>query len=89
MRELSVDAASGEGAWLVRLPAGWRGAAGLFVDREYLEIFLLDGRLQMADGACLGPHGYTFRPFGAGDGPVSTDVGALAYVNLGARRGRA
>jgi hypothetical protein len=85
VRELSVDPSSGEGSWLVRLPARWRGAADAFADREYLEIYLLEGELEFADGACLGPEGYSFRPRATGGAPVAAAGGALAYVNLGAR----
>jgi hypothetical protein len=86
---LSAEPAGDEGSWLVRLPAGWRGVPGAFSGRAYLEVFVLEGDVSLADGVRLGTQGYTFRP-GASDGePLASDAGACLYVNVGARLGHA
>jgi len=89
VRVLSVHPTTGEGSMLVRLPAGWRGRAEAFASRAYLEMFLLDGHLELADGTRIESGGYTFRPAVLEGAPVASDAGAVAYVNLGARRHRA
>lgn len=83
-RTLSVDPASGEGSLLVRLPRGWRGRPEAFADRRYLEMFVLEGGLELADGTRLESQGYTHRSAAQDGAPVASDAGAVVYVNLGA-----
>jgi len=89
VRWLSVHPASGEGSMLVRLPAGWSGRPQALASREYLEMFVLDGSLELADGTRIEAGGYTFRPAALEGAPVASEAGAVAYVNVGARRHRA
>jgi len=84
LRTLSVDPSSGEGAMLVRLPPLWRGQPEAFAARRYLEMFLLEGSLQLADGTHLESGGYTHRVAVLEGAPVASDVGAVVYVTLGA-----
>lgn len=83
-RTLSVDPASGEGSLLVRLPPGWRGQSDALAGRRYLEMFVLEGGLELADGTRLDSQGYTHRNAASEGAPVASDAGAVVYVNLGA-----
>jgi hypothetical protein len=83
-RTLSVDPSSGEGSLLVRLPSGWRGRPDAFARRRYLEMFVLEGGLELADGTGIGGHGYAHRTAVPEGAPVASDAGAVVYVNLGA-----
>jgi hypothetical protein len=84
VRLLSVDPASGEGSLLARLPSGWRGRPEAFGGRRYLEMFVLEGGLELADGTRLDAHGYTHRSAVQEGAPLASDAGAVVYVNLGA-----
>jgi hypothetical protein len=78
---LSADTETGEGSALVRIPAGWSGHDSALGD--YLELFVLEGGIGV-DGGLDGPkHSYFFYPAGQPTSPLTSQGGALAYVNFG------
>jgi hypothetical protein len=84
--ELSVHPQTGEGSALVRFPAGWSGKPADTLRQEYLEMFVLEGDLDI-DGKTMRKHFYTFRPSGTFPKSLTSRDGALVYVNFGARAG--
>ncbi|MEX1147059.1 MAG: hypothetical protein WEB93_01630 [Sphingomonadales bacterium] len=79
---LSADPLSGEGSAIVRVSPGWRAEIGGGVPGDYLEWFVMDGDLRV-DGDHMGTHFYSFRPAGTFPDVMSSDGGALLYVNFG------
>lgn len=85
-RELSVHPRTGEGTAMVRFPAEWSGKPADALPHEYLEMFVLDGEIEI-DGLSMRKHFYTFRPRGTFPKVMTSRSGALVYVNFGARVG--
>lgn len=79
---LSTHPQSGEGSALVRIPSDWTTTIAGVVHRKYLEIFVIDGALEL-DGESMRRHFYTFRPEGAFPQTLSSPQGALIYLNFG------
>ena len=75
-RLISRDSATGASTLMVRVPAGWEGAA----DAETtVGLFVLEGDLDV-DGHELRVTGYAHVPPSAGAVPLSSRSGAQAYV---------
>lgn len=83
---LSKDPVSGEGSAIVRIPPGWTSAIAGSVQNDYLEWFVMDGDL-IVDGKGMTRHFYSFRPSGAFPHVMSSEQGALVYLNFGASVG--
>ncbi len=79
---LSAHPKTGEGSALVRIPSGWRANVAGAVQHKYLEIFVLEGALEV-DGASMRRHFYTYRPEGTLPRVISSAAGALIYMNFG------
>lgn len=79
---LSTHPRTGEGSAFVRVPAGWRADIAGVVEGEYLEWFVLEGDLRV-DEHHMGRHFYSFRPKGTFPDVMSSEGGALLYVNFG------
>ena len=83
---LSADPASGEGSAFLRAVKGWSTTLPVEVNRTYLEIFVLDGELEI-DGALYRRHFYGFYPPGQAPKTLASGSGGTAYVNFGAPLG--
>lgn len=79
---LSVDPDTGEGAALLRIPSGWKAEISAVTSCEYLEWFVLEGDVTV-DGRGMGKRFYTFRPAGTFPRSMSSDKGAILYINFG------
>lgn len=80
--DLSKHPHTGEGSALVRLPAAWSANAAEALQHKYLEIFVIEGSLEL-DGKGMRRHFYTYRPEGTFPERMSSAEGALIYVNFG------
>jgi hypothetical protein len=79
---LSRDPASGEGSVLLRLPAG-AGFAARPPLGTYLEYFVLEGDIHESSRASAGAGGYAFLPPEVAFPSLTTERGAVLYVNSG------
>lgn len=78
---LSVHPETGEGTAFIRVPAGWRSE--IVHDGDYLEWFVMEGDLR-ADDHEMKRFFYSFRPKGTAPKVMSSQGGAVLYVNFGA-----
>ena len=83
---LSVDPASGEGTAFLRVPKDWSTTLPVQVNDTYLELFVLDGALEI-DGVAYGRHFYGFVPPGRAPKKLASVAGGTAYVNFGGPTG--
>ncbi len=79
---LSVNPKTGEGSRLVRFSPG-SSHRNRPADDGYEEIFVLEGSLELTDGATFGEGGYSFSPPRKERLRFDSPEGALAYVNFG------
>ncbi len=79
---LSADPATGEGTAFLRAPKDWTTTLPAQVNDSYLELFVLDGALEV-DGVAYSRHFYGFFPPGQAPKTLASKTGGTAYVNFG------
>jgi hypothetical protein len=80
MCRLSADDVTGEGTAFVRLPAGWQSALTAF-DHD-LELFVMQGMLEVGDGRIAPIHAYFSYPRGSEISPLLAQGETVLYVNF-------
>lgn len=78
---LSIDPQSGEGSALVRLPPGW--ASSDTAANHCLEAFVMEGAMGVDGGPERPGRAYFSYPSGSAINRLSSESGALIYVNFG------
>jgi hypothetical protein len=84
-RILSADPETGEGSALVKVPAGW--ASQKETSAHYLELFVIEGAIGVDGGPEKAGLAYFSYPPDTEINCLSSESGALVYVNFGALLG--
>ncbi|MDH7452223.1 DUF4437 domain-containing protein [Luteimonas composti] len=82
---LSVHPGTGEGSMLVEFLPGFVSPHGDHYHSVYEEVFVVSGQLETADGKVFTKGCYSYKPPMYVQSAVSSENGAVAYVNFGGK----
>ncbi len=76
---------TGEGTMLVRFEPGWQSPYGHHFHTVYEEAFIVEGEVEMDEGAVFTAGCYTFKPPFTVQGSSQSPAGALALISFGGK----